>query len=167
MKSDQRATVVSREIIHDGIEQGIVIEIAVPKKAKRRTFPNGEEGENSYLHFPFHIKGGMMNLHVRCNDELQGQTIRAMVQVVRKEMSDGREFVYVDLFPVDAPLTHCWHIFASDQEPQSDWSAYGTEAITIAFTRVGDKRRPKVRPVNRYADAVPNNSPFAALAELK
>ncbi len=167
MKSDQKATVASREILHDGIKFGTVIEVAVPKEAKRKTFPGGAEGENTYLHFMQNVKDGMVNLHVRSSDELQGQTIRAHIQVVQKVMSDGREFVYIDIFPTDAPVTHWWHIIGSDKEPLSEWSSYGTDSIAVAFTTVGDKRWPKERPIVLHADALPNNSPFAVLAGLK
>ncbi len=166
---NEKSTVASRQIIHDGIELGTVIEIAVSKKAKRHTFPGGVEGENSYLHFMYNTKGGLINLHVRSSDELQGQTIRAHFQVVKKVMSDGREFVYIDLFPTDAPVTHWWQIFGSDKETCVDWLSFeNDDGVTIAFPLLGDKRAPKSRSVIAYSDeSVTTSSPFAVLAEPK
>ncbi len=160
----KKASVIDREIIHDGVLYGTVIEVAIPKKAKRRTFP-GAEGENSYLHFTRYERGGMINLHVRSNDELQGKTIRAQVQVVKKTMSDGREFIYLDLFPINKRPTHWYHIFGSDKEAYSDWLSFLQDRMTIAFPLVGDTRLPKQRGVIAYSDR-PKSAPsaFAALA---
>jgi len=173
MKTD-KATVIAREVIHDGVELGTVIEIDVPKKAKRLSFP-GQDGDNggSYLHFIYPVKGGIVNVHVRTEEDLQGRKISAHVHIVHKTMSDGKHYLYVDLFPAAKHVTHWLRICGSENEPQVGWLIFEVDDFvpTICLTTAGDKRLPAARDINRYADtttrAIENDSPFAILASLR
>lgn len=158
---------IIRTILHDGLTAGTVVEIKVPAKAGIRNFPAEVGEENTYTHFSHPFKGGMVNLHVRTRDVVAGSVLHAKVQVVHKIMPDGREFLYVDLFPTDEAVTHRLVVFGEQHEPCLNWTRFeiDTFVATICLVEICDDRAPRRRNLS-WGDDISVSSPFAALAGM-
>ena len=99
-----------------------VIEMKVPADARYGEFKNKKEGDVlPFLKFARSIKGGMINFFVHDNLKCHEQKIRAEVQVWRKEHEDGRTFLYVDLLPTKAAVTHRLVVVSTMPGMQSVW----------------------------------------------
>jgi hypothetical protein len=170
MNENTKAAVVSRKILHDGVVLGTVIEINVPLKAKQLRFPGqNEEIGGTYLHFNYPVKGGIVNFHIKTDQEFQGQTVRAYLQIVQKTMDDGREFLYVDLIPVDLPVTRKLHVLGTEHESRAGWFVYDLEGFnpTICLADSSDKRAPQSRSIVAYSESQTNVNPFVGLFATK
>ncbi len=87
--------------------QNGVIEIAIPKGVRKGIVENGDETIN-FLQFARDVTPrGKVNIFVHTdNERLAGTTITAQAEIIRKDLGDGRSFLYIDLKPVDVPATH-------------------------------------------------------------
>lgn len=87
--------VVGRELLHAAPE---LVTVKVPVEAKEGSFPS-DAGDNEYVQFAQHVKGGVVNFFVHGADPRRfcGETITARVEIWKKSLSDGRSFLYVDL----------------------------------------------------------------------
>ncbi len=101
----QPVAVLKRELLW----KGSVVVVKVPKDA-RVTQVSNPVGDLSYAQFPQLVRGGVVNMHIHTGTpaDLIGKTIKASVEVYKKEHADGREFIYVDFHPIadDTPVTH-------------------------------------------------------------
>jgi hypothetical protein len=96
--------VVSRELLGTA-----VVSIPQPAIVKKFTTPEDEP----YEQFGVPVAGGFINFHLfdRAQCQTRGKKIWVKAQIWKKTMSDGMEFLYVDLRPTEERLTHERKIF--------------------------------------------------------
>jgi hypothetical protein len=91
------AQVIKRETLHTGS----IVRIRVSVDASDGSYPNGDE-EIPFLQFCRSIRGGRVNFFVHTKDfAVRGKKITALASVHKKTLDDGREYLYVDLVPVN------------------------------------------------------------------
>lgn len=83
--------------------KGGTVEIKIPDQCREGSFESV-----TFIQFTRQVKKGLVNLFVVADNPAQyiGKTIVAEVEVMHKEMADGRKFVYVDLRPAAGKATH-------------------------------------------------------------
>lgn len=102
--STHPVTDVERTVLYTGP----IVKMKVPVGASGGAYPSSE-GLIPYLQFCHTIPGGRVNFFVHTADKMvRGRTITAGASVLKKTLPDGREYLYVDLKPVEAdtPITH-------------------------------------------------------------
>lgn len=122
--TEQRPSVVSRETLWSG---GIVA-IRIPASVTPGSYP--KDGKDiPFLQFSRCVRGGCVNLFVHTDDMSLRGPIVAGVSVMKKTLSDGREYLYVDLVPVenDVAVTHFLDIVSrGEREPSPDDPVFET-----------------------------------------
>lgn len=96
--------VIARETLH----AGPIVTVKIPLGATEGAYPVGDE-KIPFLQFSHTIPNGRVNLFVHTADSgLKGKRITAAASVLIKTLKDGREYLYIDLTPVDdkTPVTH-------------------------------------------------------------
>ena len=94
--------------------------ISVPKPAQTKTFqtPDGVP----YEQFGLPVSGGFLNFHIfdyaKC--VRRGNKLWVEAKVWRKTMSDGRQFLYVDLHPTEERLTHERKLYQRPEDVPND-----------------------------------------------
>ena len=154
--------VTERECLWKG---GTVL-ITVPVSARAWEFPSSEGG-GRYVQFTKDMKGGVVNLFVHAErpGQFRGKKIVANVEIWKKTLVDGREYLYVDLRPVaDAKPTHRLVVIAVEKKGLKidDLSiAFGTPAPlvgTIVFAPIGSKVLIKSPPAVETKPAEPDRA---------
>lgn len=100
---------VNEDIVREEIFAGPIIRIRVSTRAVARVYEHGNGDPLPYLQFPHTVKGGCVNFFVHTDDDsVIGAMITAKAIVMKKVMSSGREYLYIDLEPVpaDTEITH-------------------------------------------------------------
>ncbi len=105
--------VAERKIIWD---EGVV-QMDIPLESRLGEY-NLEGSLIYYLQFAKTVRGGLVNIFVHGDNlnQYRGDTITAAVQIFLKHFVDGREFLYIDLHPLQAPavVTHRLAIVSSE-----------------------------------------------------
>jgi hypothetical protein len=116
----------AREVLLDGP----IVAVSIPRSAYAGHYENDQVSIH-YLQFPFAVRGGLVNCYLHTDDEtLRGRTVVARATVAKKIFEDGRQFLYIDLKPVDreTEVTHRLAILsyklALDAYP--DWTVLRT-----------------------------------------
>lgn len=96
-------TVLKRELLWGGG----AIAIKIPTDAEEGQYPSDVGPPNRFLRFPQNVKGGVVNIfcHLDPNEEpesVRGKKFILDVGIWRKTLSDGRQYLYVDL---DTPIS--------------------------------------------------------------
>lgn len=106
---------------------GGTVEMKVPRGAKPGNYGEGAERIN-FLHFAYTVPGGVMNFFVHTDEpELYiGKHVTANAEVYRKEVSDGRSFLHIDLIPTDRKPTHKLGI-----KPQKEGAEYAPHVVVL------------------------------------
>lgn len=80
-----------------------VISIKIPSVCREGAFQ-----DIHFIEFARFVKGGAVHFYVRSDDPTQhcGKTITAEVEVMCKDLADGRSYLYVDLRPTTERPTH-------------------------------------------------------------
>ena len=92
------ATVVNRALLFDGA--GALVKI--PVNAEYRDVMTERDGRIRYVRFAHVVRGGVVNFFLHNRDDpriFRGLSIMVNVEVWEKILSDGRRFLYVDLYP--------------------------------------------------------------------
>lgn len=117
-----KTATVSREEVWSGA----VVSIAVPDKVVKGQVGEGDDTIH-YFRFARHVKGGSVYCFVHTSDEaLLGRTIRVSATVMRRTLSDGRKYLYVDFRPVEksVPPTHRLAVMQEHGVWSSDWQIF-------------------------------------------
>lgn len=100
------------QIIRTLLWDGATVSMKIPTDAKEGSYPADEDNPpNRFVQFVQNVKGGVVNFFYHGdNPELAcGTRVIANVEIWRKALPDGRQFLYVDLDPPvkpDAAITH-------------------------------------------------------------
>jgi hypothetical protein len=131
----QTAEKITREI-HIG---GLIISVLRPKRSRRFVTPLGVP----YEQFGLPVRGGYINCHLFAgkNYQLHGDRLWVETQVWSKTMTDGAMYLYLDLYPTQAQLTHERKVYMSPDEvppalpPDSfRFDCYGDVQGVLVFT---------------------------------
>lgn len=110
------------------IAAGIRVRYTVPVDARESAVPDGR----NYIHICRPVCGGVINYHLYTNEDLRGQRITVSVEVWRKRLSDGRVFVYLDMYPTSAPTNYKLKVYARVSDIPGKYQALRT------FGNIGD-----------------------------
>jgi len=104
--------VVSREIIL----RGPIISVRVPSRANQKSYPqNGVRVP--FFQFERSVRGGKVNLHLHSGDvRLLGTNVTATATLIKKRLSDGREYLYIDLVPTELGVRATHRLVILDAE---------------------------------------------------
>lgn len=165
-----------------------IVSIQLPKHVSPRTI----KGEDdivlaSYLHWRLNLPGGVVNMHVHADDiMLANTTIRARAEVKIKTTESGREFLFVDFYPVDKSVapTHKLVVLPDTFEQLDHWQIFPTpgmhgfaaliepneklvqpSAKFLAPTPVAVSKQRRATHSGMYSKPVEGNRPFAALLD--
>jgi hypothetical protein len=118
-------TVVDRTVI----AEGFIVRMRVPRLARKNEF-NGEGKKIPFLQFSQNVRGGRVNFFVHTDDvSLRGSLVTASATVLRKTLSDGREYLYVDLVPDKRGTLVTHRLAVVDQSRESDWQIEGATTV--------------------------------------
>jgi len=106
--------VVSRELI----AEGFVCSLALPKNIVKKVLPDG----TVYHQFGVPVLGGWLNFHLfnRQNCVMRGKRVWVDCKIFKKEMADGKVYLYVDLYPTEDRPTHDRKIWKDVAEMPAD-----------------------------------------------
>lgn len=183
-------TTEQRIVSHETLHASAIISIKLPKNVSQGQAKDSHENVLAeYLHWAVNLPGGMVNVFVHSTDtSLANTTIRARVEVKVKTTVTGRQFIFVDLYPVDEAErpTHRLVVIEEKVEQKAEWLVFpapnlrGYVALigpdeklvpppvvkAISETIVGKQRRAPSVPSS--APSIEGNRPFAGvLAGLK
>jgi len=118
----QTDEVVSRELL----DEGFLCSLALPKNIVKKVLPNGV----TYEQFGVPVDGGWLNFHLfdRQNCVMRGKRVWVECKMFKKEMADGRIFLYVDLLPTENRPTYDRKIWQHSSDVPTDLPA-GTKTF--------------------------------------
>lgn len=128
--SFERPTAIRREVVWN---KGAVVRVKVPTGAKRASYV-GDDMRINYFLFDQSVKNGGVRCHVHLKGEetpeLRGTEVSAKVELWKKTLSNGREYLYLDfhLVPDSAVVTHRFGVVprASDVTLAEGWEIFET-----------------------------------------
>lgn len=90
----------------------MVVNMKVPMGAVDDTFIDPEGVTVPLLRFGQNVRGGWVNffVHTADHDRIRGRFITARAALMEKVLSDGRRYMYIDLFPVEDDVTRSHRI---------------------------------------------------------
>lgn len=91
-------------IEHKLLHGSAIVTIKIPKNLSEvRTLTDTDENIIAvYQQYPINLPGGVVNVFLQSEDtSLAGTTIRARLEVMMKTTESDREFIFVNLHPVD------------------------------------------------------------------
>lgn len=153
MSSFGAAQAASAEPVHPVADRetlwtGGIVTMKVPPAANMGCYPKDGD-EVPYLQFPRYVRGGVVNVFVHTdNAALRGTTITAGASIMKKTMIDGREYLYVDLVPVDndvAPTHFLDVVSRGEREPGPDDLCFETLGTVDGLVILSAPKPPKPR----------------------
>lgn len=92
----------------------VIVCVPQPALVKKYDTPDGVP----YEQFDLSVTGGYVHFHLYDREKCTtlGKKLVVEAQVWVKTMPDGMQFLYVDLYPTNKPLTHDRKIFQRQQE---------------------------------------------------
>lgn len=140
------STVTNRQLLW----QGGVVEVQIPQDASLGAFMEG--GANiAFLQFKRTVKGGIVNCFLLGGnlEEYRGRKIHAAVEVRRKDLADGRSFLYLDFHPVarDKPITHRLAVMSGPADTSGRGVVFPTPAPIVGYVIITSPEEKIVPPV--------------------
>ena len=100
MEESGKASVVGRK----QLLAGVIVSIKLPKEenVREKLTPEG----TAYKLFCYHGRGGVFHAHLYGEPAPVGKRVHVEARVYRKTMSNGLEYIYLDLYATDKALSH-------------------------------------------------------------
>lgn len=111
----------------------VIVSLPQPAQVKQYVTPDGVP----YEQFGLPVSGGFVHFHLFDREKCStlGKKLLVETQIWMKTMPDGMQFLYVDLYPTDKPLTHDRKIFQRRQEVPDDLPAGSLRFDTFGHIR--------------------------------
>lgn len=152
----ERVPVASRETLCSGA----LVDITVDVDAHLHTCDGGGI-ERTYLAFARGVKGGHVSCFLHTDDlAYRGQTVLVEAKLMMKTLADGRQYLYLDLFPVeqyDEVPTHRLAVMSKfGMKPLPHWRAFQTPSPlfgTVIFAPADARFGLGITPVSEMTRA--------------